>query len=59
MVGTRPQAKIDLRAYSKVSDVYADFALIFNNAKRFNANGSQIYVDGAMVQYADFQHGAV
>ncbi|BDI28921.1 glucose-1-dehydrogenase [Capsulimonas corticalis] len=22
-------------------------------------NGSQIYVDGAMVQYADFQHGAV
>jgi glucose 1-dehydrogenase len=22
-------------------------------------NGSQIYVDGAMIQYADFQHGAV
>jgi chromatin structure-remodeling complex subunit RSC1/2 len=41
---------IKRRQYTSVEECLADMNLLFNNAKRFNANGTQIYNDAAALQ---------
>jgi glucose 1-dehydrogenase len=52
------EAKIPQGRIGKPEDVANVVAFIASPDGDY-INGSQIYVDGAMVQYADFQHGAV
>ncbi len=51
-------AKIPWGRIGKPEDV-ANVVVFLASPEAEYINGSQIYVDGAMVQYADFQHGAV
>jgi glucose 1-dehydrogenase len=52
------EAKIPWGRIGKPEDV-ANVVTFLATPDAEYINGSQIYVDGAMVQYADFQHGAV
>jgi NAD(P)-dependent dehydrogenase (short-subunit alcohol dehydrogenase family) len=52
------EAKIPQGRIGKPEDV-ANVVAFLCSPEADYINGSQIYVDGAMVQYADFQHGAV
>lgn len=52
------EAKIPQGRIGKPEDVANVIAFLASDDADY-INGSQIYVDGAMVQYADFQHGAV
>jgi NAD(P)-dependent dehydrogenase (short-subunit alcohol dehydrogenase family) len=52
------EAKIPWGRIGKPEDVANVVAFLASPDAEY-INGSQIYVDGAMVQYADFQHGAV
>jgi NAD(P)-dependent dehydrogenase (short-subunit alcohol dehydrogenase family) len=52
------EAKIPQGRIGKPEDVANVVAFLCSSDADY-VNGSQIYVDGAMVQYADFQHGAV
>lgn len=52
------EAKIPWGRIGKPEDV-ANVVTFLASPEAEYINGSQIYVDGAMIQYADFQHGAV
>lgn len=52
------EEKIPWGRIGKPSDVASVVTFLATPEAEY-INGSQIYVDGAMVQYADFQHGAV
>jgi NAD(P)-dependent dehydrogenase (short-subunit alcohol dehydrogenase family) len=52
------EAKIPWGRIGKPEDVANAVAFLASDEAEY-INGSQIYVDGAMLQYADFQHGAV
>jgi glucose 1-dehydrogenase len=52
------EAKIPWGRIGKPEDV-ANVVTFLSTPDAEYINGSQIYVDGAMIQYADFQHGAV
>ena len=52
------EAKIPQGRIGKPEDVANVVAFVASPEGDY-INGSQIYVDGAMIQYADFQHGAV
>ncbi len=52
------EAKIPWGRIGKPDDV-ANVVSFLCTPEAEYVNGSQIYVDGAMIQYADFQHGAV
>ncbi len=52
------EAKIPWGRIGQPEDV-ANVVVFLATPEAEYINGSQIYVDGAMVQYADFQHGAV
>ena len=52
------EAKIPWGRIGQPEDV-ANVVVFLASPEAEYINGSQIYVDGAMLQYADFQHGAV
>lgn len=52
------EAKIPWGRIGQPEDVANVVAFLASDDAEY-VNGSQIYVDGAMIQYADFQHGAV
>jgi glucose 1-dehydrogenase len=52
------EAKIPWGRIGQPDDVANVVAFLCSDEAEY-INGSQIYVDGAMIQYADFQHGAV
>ena len=52
------EAKIPSGRIGKPEDI-ANVVTFLASSDADYINGSQIYVDGAMIQYADFQHGAV
>lgn len=52
------EAKIPWGRIGQPEDVANVVAFLASDEAEY-INGSQVYVDGAMVQYADFQHGAV
>lgn len=52
------EAKIPSGRIGRPEDV-ANVCVFLASPEAEYINGSQIYVDGAMIQYADFQHGAV
>jgi len=47
---TNPQKKIKRRDYKKMDNFVTDMNLMFNNAKIYNADESQIFKDAVTLQ---------